>query len=142
MRPKIVSPHLVLTPRFALDRMGRYAVSRSPLMYPKDTHIEDDLLRLFVAFLNSTPCYWYIAEHSHTYRGGYVMLEPKTLARTRVPDPTQMTPAETRRLLTLVDRRLVASSSEAVNLEREIDKMMAELYGLTAEEKLALGIEE
>ncbi|TET12539.1 MAG: SAM-dependent DNA methyltransferase, partial [Candidatus Thorarchaeota archaeon] len=82
MRPKIISPHLVLIPRFSLDREGKYAISHSPLLYPKETGAEDDLLRFFVAVLNSTPCYWHIATHSHVYRGGYVMLEPKTLKKT------------------------------------------------------------
>ena len=69
MRSKIISPHLVLIPRFSLDREGKYAISRAPLLYPKETGAEDDLLRFFVAVLNSTPCYWHIATHSHVYRG-------------------------------------------------------------------------
>src|SRR6266852_9892915 len=30
LRPKIVTPHLVISPRFALDLHGRYAVSHGP----------------------------------------------------------------------------------------------------------------
>ncbi len=79
MVPKVVSPHLSLVPRFALDADGAYAVSHSPLLYPKDSGVAQELLRFFVAVLNSTVCYWHITAHSHTYARGYAMLEPKTL---------------------------------------------------------------
>lgn len=32
LRPKLVVPHLVIMPRFALDGRGRYAVSHSPFL--------------------------------------------------------------------------------------------------------------
>ncbi|TEU13653.1 MAG: hypothetical protein E3J21_18150, partial [Anaerolineales bacterium] len=141
MRPKIISPHLVLIPRFSLDREGKYAISHSPLLYSKETGAEDDLLRFFVAVLNSTPGYWYTATHSHVYRGGYVMLEPKTLKKTPVPDPTQIPPAAKRRLLTLVDKRLSLSGIAAVSVEKQIDELVANLYGLSFQERQALGME-
>jgi methylase of polypeptide subunit release factors len=142
MRPKIVSPHLVLVPRFSLDREGKYAISRAPLLYPKETGTEDDLLRFFIAVLNSTPCYWHIATHSHVYRGGYVMLEPKTLKKTPVPDPTQISPVTKRRLLALVDRRLLLSGPDALDVEKQIDALVADLYGLSSQERQALGMED
>ena len=142
MRPKIISPHLVLIPRFSLDREGKYAISHSPLLYPKETGAEDDLLRFFVAVLNSTPGYWYIATHSHVYRGGYVMLEPKTLRRTPVPDPTQISPATKRRLLALVDERLLLSGPATLDVEKQLDKLIADLYGLSSQERQALGMED
>jgi len=141
MRPKIISPHLVLVPRFSLDLEGKYAISHSPLLYPKETGAEDDLLRFFIAVLNSAACYWYISAFSHVYRGGYVMLEPKTLKRTPVPDPTQVPLAIKRRLLSLVDKRLVLSGSAALDVEKQIDKIVADLYGLSLKERQALGME-
>ncbi len=142
MRPKIVSPHLVLVPRFSLDRDGRYAISRSPLLYPKEYAAEDDLLRFFVAVLNSTACFWYMATHSHPYQRGYTMLEPKTLKGTPTPDPTQVVPETMRRLLRLVDKRIVASESVALDIEREIDVLVADLYELSSKERRILGMEE
>ncbi len=141
MRSKIISPHLVLVPRFSLDRKGQYAISRSPLLYSKQTGVEDDLLRYFIAILNSSVCYWYIASHSHAYRGGYVMLEPKSLKLTPVPDPTQIPHRTMRRLLGLVDKRLSGSNKDSLAIEKQIDNLVAELYGLTHEERLALGME-
>lgn len=142
MRPKIVSPHLVVVPRFSLDRKGKYAVSRAPFSTLKDASAEDDLLQFFVAVLNSTPCYWYIATHSHKYQSGYAMLEPKTLKTTPVPDPTQVDPLIMRRLLKLVDNRLSAVGAKAIEHERQIDMLVADLYGLSTQERRVLGLEE
>lgn len=141
MRPKIVTPHLMLLPRFSLDLDGRYAVSHSPLMYPRETGSEDELLRFFVAVLNSTACFWHIARHSHKYRSGYVMLEPKTLRRTPVPDPSQVAPELIRLLLNLVDERLSMTGREAVGVEKRLDDIAADLYGLSTAERTALGME-
>lgn len=142
MRPKIISPHLVLIPRFSLDREGKYAISRAPLLYPKETGAEQDMLRFFIAVLNSTPCYWHIANHSHVYRGGYVMLEPGTLKKTPVPDPARVPPAIKRRILALVDKRLLCSGTAAVDIEKQIDKLVADLYGLSSQERRTLGMED
>lgn len=138
LRPKIVSPHLVLVPRFSLDYEGKYAVSRSPFLYPKESSLENDLLRFLLAVLNSSPCYWYISTHSHKYSRGYTMLEPKTLKMVPIPDPAQISSGNMRRLLNLVERRLTEPS--ALEVEIQIDEMIAELYGLSSKERQAIGM--
>jgi hypothetical protein len=140
--PKIITPHLTLVSRFSLDYEGKFAVSHAPLMYPKQKGAEQDLLRYFVAILNSTPCYWYIASHSHIYRGGYAMLEPKTLKQTPVPDPSKVSPIILKTLLDLVEQRLATKhTQESIELERQIDNMVAQLYGLSKDDREALGME-
>lgn len=113
LRAKIVVPHLVIMPRFALDARGRYAVSRSPFLIAREASDEDTILKLMLAILNSSACYWHIQTHSHVYRHGYTMLESKTLAKTRVPNINRWSSTEKRRLLTLVDRRLKADEPGA-----------------------------
>lgn len=142
MRPKIVTPHLVLVPRFSLDVEGKYAVSHAPLLYPKEAGAEVDFLRFFLAILNSTSCYWHIATHSHKYRGGYVMLEPKTLKNTPVPDPAQVPSKSMHRIVKLVDRRLLVSGVDALEIEKQLDELVADLYGLSSKERRILGLEE
>jgi hypothetical protein len=148
MRPKIVTPHLTLLPRFALDAKGKYAVSRSPLLYPKENALEGrlinegDVLRFFLAVLNSSACYWFISQHSHVYRGGYVMLESKTLATTPVPNPLQITPIQFRRIVKLVDDRLKAPESRSIEIENALDSLVADLYSLSREERRLIGIAE
>ena len=139
MQPKIVSPHLAVMPRFAIDIEGKFAVDRSPVIYPKDRNLENDLLRYFVAILNSSICYRYIGKHSHKYRSGYSMLEPKSLLKTPVPDPTKVPSSTMYNLLLLVDKRLLASGSEIVDIEIEIDHIVADLYGFSEEELAIYG---
>ena len=140
IQPKIVSPHLAIMPRFSIDFKGEFAVVRSPIIYPKDRSIENDLLRYFVAILNSSICYRYMAEHSHRYGSGYSMLEPKSLLKTPVPDPRKISPTIMRRLLLLVDKRLLASDSEIIELQIEIDNAVADLYGFGQKERSAYEI--
>ena len=141
MRPKIITPHIVLSPRFALDLEGIYAVSRSPLLYPKQIEIEEDLLRFFAAVLNSTVCFRYITDHAHKYRSGYSVLEVATLRNTPVPDPTNIPASAMRQLLSLVDERMVASGREIIDIEKQIDEAVLDLYGLSAAERQALGLD-
>ncbi|OGO39863.1 MAG: hypothetical protein A2Z03_06060 [Chloroflexi bacterium RBG_16_56_8] len=142
MRPKIISPHLILMPRFSLDRTGKFAISRAPLFYPKEVGAEDDLLRFFIAVLNSTVFHWYTTTHSHVYRGGYLMLEPKTIRKTPVPDPSKISPKTMRKFLELVDSRLSATGANATELETRLNLLVADLYGVDSRERRALGMEE
>ncbi len=137
-RPKIVSPHLVLIPRFSLDLSGKYAISRTCYIYPKETVVEKDLLLFLVAILNSPICHWYVSTHSHKYGRSYTMLEPKTLKTVPVPDLANVSSSSVERLVSLVKTRL--RDSAATYLESEIDNIVVELYGLTHEEQQSMGI--
>jgi len=142
LRPKIVVPHLGITPRFALDSKGRFGVSRSPFLVARERSDEESMLRLFLAILNSSACYWYIQTHSHVYRHGYTMLESKTLLRTPVPDVNRWTASDQKRLLALVDRRIRAEESQVSSLNAEIEEIISEAYGLTPSERRVLGLED
>jgi len=141
MRPKIITPHIVLVPRFALDIEGKYAVSHSPLLYPKDERLDKDVLRFFLAVLNSTVCFRTITDQAHKYSRGYSVLEVTTLKKTPVPDLAIISTSVMQRVLELVDHRLIAKGSEIVAIEREIDNIVLELYGLDEVEGRALGLE-
>jgi len=140
MVPKIVSPHLILLPKFSIDEEGKYAISHSPLLYPKERVVETDLLRLLVGILNSSVCHWYISTHSHKYSRGYLMLEPKTLKHLPVPDLATISAKTIRELLDLVNRRL--KDPEDTAAENDIDKIVLDIYGLSSEERRSLGIGE
>jgi methylase of polypeptide subunit release factors len=137
-RPKIVSPHLILIPRFSLDEAGKYAISRTCYLYPKTSDKGEDLLRYLVAILNSPVCHWYISTHSHKYSRGYTMLEPKTLKSVPIPNPAGVPVPSLEHLLSLVDRRLKDRS--ALFLESEIDDITGQLYGLTPVEQQVIGV--
>ena len=138
-QPKIISPHLAIMPRFSIDSEGQFAVIRAPVIFPKERNVEGDLLRYFTAILNSSTCYRYIVEHSHRYGSGYSMLEPKSLLKTPVPDPTKVSPSVMKTLLLLVEKRLVSTGSEAINIEAELNDVVANLYGFNERESSVYG---
>jgi hypothetical protein len=70
------------------------------------------------------------------------MLEPKTLSQTPVPDPTIVSSGDMRHLLSLVDQRLMTSGKTALDLEKQIDNLVAELYSLSVQECQVLGIRD
>ncbi|MFA4974267.1 MAG: N-6 DNA methylase, partial [bacterium] len=139
LRPKLVSPHLILLPRFSFDETGQYAISHSPLLYPRDPSSQTDFLLYFLAVLNSSVAYWQIAMLSHKYSRGYAMLEPKTLKELRIPPPAEVHPSRMKRLLALVRRRL--DNSDAQDLELDIDRVVADLYGLSTTDRIEIGME-
>ena len=69
------------------------------------------------------------------------MLDVKTLKKTPVPDPTKISKTELRKLLRLVDKRMEVSGSEALDIERQIDKLVTDLYQLSSQERLGLGLD-
>lgn len=140
LRPKIVSPHLILLPKFSIDEEGRYAVSHSPLLYPREPIGETDLLRFLVGILNSSICHWYISTHSHKYSRGYLMLEPKTLKHIPVPDLAKISSKTMRELLDSVGRRLLNPVNTGA--DKEIEKIVVDIYGLSLGERRSLGIED
>jgi len=138
LRPKIVTPHLVVVPKFSADLNGEFAVSRSPFLFPI-IEGSDELLLYFLAVLNSSVAYWQIATASHRYGGGYLMLEPKTLRGIRVPDPTTVPVATMKDLVRLT--RLRIRSERNPESEHKLDELVCGLYGLIAEERKLVGLE-
>jgi Eco57I restriction-modification methylase len=142
LRPKIVTPHLVLTPRFSLDLRGKFAVSHSPMVLARFPKGVEDGLKYLLAVLNSAPCFWHISERSHKYQHGYARLEVKTMSTTRVPDPTKVDQATMRLLLRLVDERLEAREEKAFSIENEMNDLVAYLYGLSSVERALVGLRQ
>jgi type I restriction-modification system DNA methylase subunit len=145
--PKIVTPHLVLAPRFALDRQGRFAVSHAPYIvveHNKDIVEggiqERDLLLYLLAVLNSTAAFWYLSQRSHVYERGYSRLEVATLNQVRIPSFRLLAATLRSRILRLVEARLTASGDAALRIEGELDGLIADIYGLSDHERETVGI--
>ena len=142
LRPKIVTPHLVIAPRFGLDAAGRFGVSRSPFLIGRATGGGAEILKLMLAVLSSRACYWYIQRHSHRYSHGYAQLENKTLKETPVPDMSTIGSTATLALLAVVDKRIKASAADDIGLyDAKIEQLVSDLYGLTVQERRTLGVE-
>lgn len=138
MRAKIVTPHLVLGPKFSIDSEGKYAVSHCPLIYPKDSIDDVELLKIYIAILNSSVCSWYISTHSHKFQRGYLVLEPATLGTVPIPQPSDIPHSVRKKLIALVDKRCTASSNLQI-IEHEIDMLVFTIYGLSETDMVVLG---
>jgi TaqI-like C-terminal specificity domain len=132
LRPKIVSPHISLYPKFALDSVGKYVVSRSPYIYPREQGDELQVLKYILAVLNSGVGHWQIATQSHKFRGGYARLEAATLKSFALPAPATVPPRTMNRIQTLVDGLISDSSQVALN--SELDRIVADLFGINIED--------
>lgn len=133
LRPKIVCPHLMLTPRFAVDVRGKYAVSHGPFFVTKTEDEELNVLKYFCAVLNSSVCHWYLSTYLPKYGRGYNRLEVSSIKRVPVPDPALVPPPAMRDILNLVSRAI--KDGPSTDIDRKIDGIIASLYGLTPSER-------
>jgi hypothetical protein len=133
-RPKIVSPHLMLTPCFAVDSKGRYATSHGPIVVLKDRGEEAALLYFLCGIMNSMVANWYLRTYVPSYSRGYSRLEPATLRSLPVPDLSQISPAQLQRFI-----ELVRDAPKDMAAEDELDELAIEFYGLGSHERRALG---
>ena len=132
--PKIINPELSITPKFSIDNDGKYVVSHSSIIRLKKNNYDVELLYFFLGILNSTPCYWYISNHSNKYNSGYNKIQPKTLKNTPTPDPFEIEKNELIKFIKLVKERINAKGEKIIFLEKEIDIMACRFYKLTDEE--------
>ena len=136
LRPKIVAPHLMLTPRFAVDREGRFATKHGPFMVTKIAGGDEGLLLdFFSAVLNSAVSGWYIRNHMPTFGRGYSRLEVATLRDLPVPNLEEL---QTREIEALAHFNRVAVEDKRAR--GEIDRIVASMFGLEIEELRIMGI--
>jgi type I restriction-modification system DNA methylase subunit len=138
-KPKIVSPHLVISPKFGLDLTGKFAVSHAPFITIKEPGNLEELFFL-LGVLNSTPCFWLISQSAHRYSRGYSRLEVATLGQVPVPNPSSTDRGLVAEIIRLVMLRREATGAEAINLEHLLDERVADAYGLTLLERRLVGM--
>ncbi len=136
--PKLVTPHLVLLPRFGIDSQGKYAVSHCPYLVPKMESGGLSLLKIVCGMMNSAIGHWQLAASSHKYSRGYLMLEVKTLREFRMPDPASMPAPLTREIIRLVDK-LISSPDDAGAMVK-LDMLASEAFGLTPAQMSLIGL--
>lgn len=125
--PKIVGPHLMLVAKFGLDSGGKYAVSRTPYLVARDGGAGDEILRYYLAVMNSPLAFVQVRSQSHRYGSGYSMLEAKTLSRVRAPSPSDVSPPVMQRIVFLVSKCMTKRGREAH--EGELHSIIEQLYG-------------
>ena len=141
LRPKLVTPHLVIAPRFGFDSAGRYAISRSPMITSSlQGSVQEDHLLFLLGVLNSSACFWDLARRSHIYSHGYSRLELATMKGIRIPNFRQLDQSVARRIIKLVQSRIKATGTAAFQIEAIIDDLVADLYGLSADDRRVVGM--
>jgi hypothetical protein len=133
-RPKIVGPHITLSPRFALDEDGKWVVSHGPFIVVKDDNVET--LKYVTLVLNSAVGAWMILHSSDRYGKGYALLEPKTLRELPIIPPKSVARGKLRKLLGLYDHLLKEHDE---GLDVSLDEAVADIYDLSPPEREIIG---
>jgi methylase of polypeptide subunit release factors len=136
--PKIVTPHLVLLPRFGIDVEGKYAVSHCPYLVPQSETGGLSLLKVVCAVMNSAIGHWQLASSSHKYSRGYLMLEVKTLRDFHMPDPALLPPSLTRKIVRLVDT--LTDSPDDTKAMADLDEAVGQMFGLSPSQMSLVGL--
>ena len=133
--PKVVVPEVSLLPRFGFDTAGRWVVSHSPFVRARNEQMDEELLLVLTAVLNSSVSAWFIDLNARKYREGYNKIGVALLRRLPIPDLGRIPNAELGRVVTLA-RELVDPSKEFDNRAASFldDLVLRELYGLSNEE--------
>lgn len=134
MVPKILTPHLVFTPKFCIDFQGKFSVARGPFITLNENNQNPDMLYYLSAILNSSVCFWYLLTHAPKYQHGYAMLEKKYLNELPVPNPEKVDRNKIYQIIKLVKERIASSTEDAIFIEKKIDTLVTELYGLSSDE--------
>jgi len=136
--PKIVTPHLVLLPRFGIDVEGKYAVSHCPYLVPQSETGGLSLLKVVCAVMNSAIGHWQLASSSHKYSRGYLMLEVKTLRDFHMPDPALLPASLTRKIVRLVDT--LTDSPDDAKAMADLDEAVGQMFGLSPSQMSLVGM--
>ena len=133
LAPKIVTPEVVLTPRFSADISGTWIVSHSPFIVPQARFASAETLLILTAILNSNLVAWYIDLNSRKYGRGYNKIGVGLLRNVPIPDLGRVRSTTVRRISSLV-RRLMSNSREYdLGDIEELDQVVCtDLYHLSS----------
>jgi len=124
-QPKIVYPDIAQASEFTYDDAGYYLVNTLYLLPTAQTWL--------LGLLNSKAVFWFYTKISTQIRGGFVRFIAQYVSQIPIPESPLPNPIEP-----LVDRILAAKradpAADTSAWEREIDALVYQLYGLTAEE--------
>ncbi|MDB9341638.1 MULTISPECIES: class I SAM-dependent DNA methyltransferase [Cyanophyceae] len=127
-QPKIIIPAIINNVEYAPDFSGYYSNDKTSICIPKN-------INYTLAILNSSLMWWFIQQIAASKQGGFFEFKPMYVSQIPIATAT-----EPQRILLeqLVEQILTAKKSDTqadtTALEAEIDQLVYQLYGLTAEE--------
>ena len=130
-KSKIVWGNLNLKPGFSLDTEGFYIFAPSNLLTLKTDDLE--MLKALLAILNSKASHYFLSSIAYTRNGGYQEHKPMFVEQIPIP---KAVPQMKKDLASLVDEILnkQKNNQDITELEKEIDRIVYQLYHLTDEE--------
>lgn len=131
---KVITPDICGKPEMSIDLSGKLYHTTTLYSFVFKPELQK-ALKFFLGLLNSKVMWYFLSVTGSVLRGGYLRFKTEYLK----PFPIAgSTPEQERAIGTLVDRILTAKrvnpAADTSALEREIDRMVYELYGLTEEE--------
>ena len=123
-QPKIIWGNLATKPKFAFDASSHY------ISAPANIIPTDDLYLL--AVLNSPLCKWWISSQAAVRSGGFLEYKPMYVGTVPVFSASDKQKAPAIKYIQTILTN--PESTDVPRLEKEIDKLVYDLYGLTPEE--------
>jgi adenine-specific DNA-methyltransferase len=129
---KIITPDIALKSQMSLDD-GKFYHGTTLYSFIKKDEINEDY-KFYLAIFNSSLMWFFIQNTSTELRGGYFRF--KTAYLEPFPLPKLENLEQQKPFVDLVDKilELKKSGSDTTALETQIDQMVYELYGLSADE--------
>ena len=130
-QPKIVYPDIAKESRFTLDEDGRYLDMTAFALANADLFL--------LAILNSKAVWFFLKRTAAVLgdadKGGRLRLKRQYLEKVPIPNLTHSNRVTLNRIVNrIIIQKRSDYTSDTSELEREIDKLVYELYGLTKEE--------
>jgi len=126
-QPKIIFPNLQNSNKFAFDDSGSYLNAPSVFLPTKDKHL--------LGILNSKLTWYFLTSICVVRNGGYIEVKPQYFEQIPIPEISK----DAKDILTDKVNQIIAykksnPTSDTSFLEKEIDQLVYQLYGLTEEE--------
>jgi type I restriction-modification system DNA methylase subunit len=121
-KPKIIFPDIAKYPRFSFEESGEYVEATACMIDSSDFYL--------LGLLNSKSVYQYFLEVGATIRGGYLRFKRQYVKNIPIPQASEI---ERKAISKLVQKCLDAKGVGCEQWEREIDEIVAGLYGFASE---------
>lgn len=126
-QPKIIFPNLQNSNKFAFDESGSYLNAPSVFLPTNDKYL--------LGILNSKLTWYFLTSICVVRNGGYVEVKPQYFEQIPIPEiSSDAKGVLTYKVNQIIDAKKTNSTFETCVLEKEIDYLVYELYGLTEEE--------
>ena len=132
-KEKIIQPDISLGGNFAYDVKGEFYTTTTLYGYIKYPKIKESY-KFYMAILNSHLLWWFLQQTGTVLANNYFRFMPRYIEAFPIPEITNID--ETKPIEDLVDKVITDKKKniDSIYLEKEIDKLVYQLYGLTDDE--------